>query len=78
MSNREPIPPVAIPGGDPAAPARFPAQDSRLLTMFEIAKILATEHDQGMMLQKFLATLIQTCRQRMPVSWCCTTRTTSC
>ena len=60
MSNREPIPPVAIPGGDPAAPARFPAQDSRLLTMFEIAKILATEHDQGMMLQKFLATLIQT------------------
>ena len=60
MSNREPIPPVAIPGGDPAAPARFPAQDSRLLTMFEIAKILATEHDQGMMLQRFLATLIQT------------------
>ena len=28
--------------------------------MFEIAKILVTEHDQETMLHKFLATLIQT------------------
>ena len=35
-------------------------QDQRLLTIFEIAKILATEHELETMLPKFLACLIET------------------
>jgi signal transduction histidine kinase len=65
MSNQSPIPPAgqaggSAPGGDPSVPGRFPDQDSRLLTIFELAKILVTEHDQETMLHKFLSTLIQT------------------
>jgi len=43
-----------------SAEALTEEQDQRLLTIFEIAKILATEHELETMLQRFLACLIKT------------------
>jgi signal transduction histidine kinase len=51
---------LALANHAASAEARTADEEQRLLTIFEIAKILATEHDLDTMLPKFLSCLIET------------------